>query len=92
MKRIGHELERMSGKPSLARAEWDVLFGMCCLAAATFIGTARQQPLLVVLGGVTVVEPYLALSRHDHAAARFADAGTAALQVPTAEPRGEPDA
>lgn len=44
----------MPGKSPLARAGWDVLFGVFCLAAAVSVGETWQQVLLVVLGGAAV--------------------------------------
>lgn len=47
-------MDRMPGKSPLARAGWDVLFGVVCLAAAISVGEPWQQVLLVVLGGTAV--------------------------------------
>lgn len=52
---LGCEVGRMPGKSPLARAGWDVLFGVVCLAAATSVGEPWQRALLAVLGGAAVV-------------------------------------
>lgn len=45
----------MPGKSSLARAGWDVLFGVVCLAGALSVTERWQQLLLVVVGGSAIV-------------------------------------
>lgn len=49
------EVACMPGKSPLARAGWDVLFGVFCLTAAISVGETWQQTLLVVLGAAAVV-------------------------------------